>query len=80
MIKKIKKFSKIHFAVYWNCYLDMGYVHLANPMNNTLANQFLIGGGSGVDWVTYYDIVIRTEYSINQFGNTNFNISFVSPL
>lgn len=80
VIKKIKKFSKMHFALYWNCYLDMGYVHLEESLNNNLTNQFLIGGGSGIDWVTYYDIVIRTEYSINQFGNTNFNISFVSPL
>ena len=80
LIKKIKKFSKIHFAMYWNCYLDMGYVHLKNPLNNNLNNQFLIGGGSGIDWVTYYDIVIRTEYSLNQFGQTNVNISFVSPL
>tara|TARA_Y100001934_G_C12383423_1_gene794033 strand:- start:5829 stop:7199 length:1371 start_codon:yes stop_codon:yes gene_type:complete len=80
LIKKIKKFSKIYFAVYWNCFLDAGYVHLPNPSTNELANQLLLGGGSGIDWVTYYDVVIRTEYSINQFGNTNFNISFVSPL
>ena len=80
LIKKIKKFSKIHFAMYWNCYLDMGYVHMPNPLNNNLVNKLLIGGGSGIDWVTYYDVVIRTEYSFNQFGYTNFNISFVSPL
>lgn len=80
LIKKIKKFSVIHFAMYWNCYLDMGYVYDTDPANNNLGNQFLIGAGTGIDWVTYYDIVIRTEYSINKFGEPNFNMSFVAPI
>ena len=80
LIKKIKKFSVIHFAMYWNCYLDMGYVYDTNPINNNLGNQFLMGAGTGIDWVTYYDIVIRTECSVNKFGEINFNMSFVSPI
>ncbi len=80
LIKKIKKFSVIHFAMYWNCYFDMGYVYDAEPMNNNLGNKFLIGAGTGIDWVTYYDIVIRTEGSFNRFGEANFNMSFVAPI
>ncbi len=80
IIKKIKKFSKVHFAMYWNWYIDAGYVHNNNPLNNTLNNKFLVGAGTGFDWVTYYDVVVRTEYSINQFNEGNFNVSFVAPL
>ena len=80
VIKKIKKFSIINFALYWNFYFDMGYVYQTNQMNNKLGNEFLIGAGSGIDWVTYYDVVIRTEYSFNKYGKANFNISFVSPI
>lgn len=80
IIKKIKKFSVIHFAMYWNCYLDMGYVDEAETLNNNLGSQFLTGVGTGIDWVTYYDIVIRTECSVNKFGESNFNVSFVAPI
>lgn len=80
LIKRIKKFSKVHFALYSNWYIDMGYVINNNPLNNNLTNKFLAGAGTGLDWVTYYDIVIRTEYSFNQFGASNFNISFVAPI
>jgi hypothetical protein len=58
----------------------MGYVYDAEPMNNKLGNKFLIGAGTGIDWVTYYDIVIRTECSFNRFGEVNFNMSFVAPI
>ena len=80
LIKKLKKFSKIHFALYGNIILDGGYVKNTNPINNTLNNTFLYGSGLGLDWVTYYDVVIRTEYLINQFGKTNFNVSVVAPI
>lgn len=80
LIKKIKKFSKIHFAMYWNWYIDAGYVNNNIPLSNTLTNNFLVGAGTGIDWVTYYDVIVRTEYSMNQFNEGNFNISFVAPL
>lgn len=80
LIKKIKKFSKIHFAAYWNLYFDAGYVINNTTINSPYINKALIGGGTGIDWVTYYDVVIRTEYSINQFGKSNFNLSFVAPI
>jgi hypothetical protein len=49
-------------------------------LSNDLINNFLIGGGTGLDWITYYDVVIRTEYSANKMGEYNFNISFVAPI
>lgn len=80
LIKKIKRFSKIHFAIYGNVIFDAGYVQNPTPINNTLNNKLLYGSGLGLDWVTYYDVVVRTEYLINQFGQTNFNLSFVAPI
>lgn len=45
---------------------DMGYVN--NPFNfetNDFANRMLLGGGLGIDFVTYYSKVIRIELSAN---------------
>jgi hypothetical protein len=80
LIKKFKKFSKVHFALYWNNYLDAGFVVNENEKTNDLTNRLLIGAGSGFNWVTYYDVVFRTEYSVNQFGELNFNIAVVAPI
>ena len=47
-------------------FADMGYVNdkryaTANP----LANNWLHSYGAGLDFVTYYDKVLRLEYSFN---------------
>jgi hypothetical protein len=79
LIKKWKKFSKVHFAMYWNIYADFGYVYeesSSNSMNNTI----LSGLGTGIDWVSYYDMVIRTEVSINKKGLVGFYLNFVAPI
>lgn len=79
-IKRFKKFSKTYLGVYWNNYIDVGYVNNNNPMGNNLTNKLLVGLGTGLDWITYYDLVIRTEYSANQLGEFRFNISFTAPI
>ena len=68
----VKKFRTIPLSVYFKIYSDAGYVrdNNYNPYNNFLSNRLLVGGGAGFDIVTYYDLVIRTEYSINQLGQT----------
>ena len=40
----------------------------ADQYNNTLTNKFLNGVGAGFDFVTYYDSVLRVEYSFNNNG------------
>lgn len=79
VIKKWKKFSKVHFAMYWNIYSDFGYVYSENN-NQQFNNDLLIGVGTGIDWVTYYDMVIRTEFSINKNGESGFYLNFVAPI
>lgn len=65
---KSKAHSSIPFTFYWKVYGDMGYAH--NPVNpeNSLTNRMLYTTGFGIDMVTFYDFVIRADYSFNQLG------------
>lgn len=76
-----ERFSKIHYATYLNLIFDAGYVKnkYAHP-SNTCQNKMLFGTGLGVDLVTYYDLVWRFEYTINQFGKHGFFVHFVAPI
>jgi outer membrane protein assembly factor BamA len=64
-----KKFSKIHISSYLTLNFDYGFVRDFSKNNliykNNLTNRFLYGFGIGIDFVTYYDKVLRIEYSIN---------------
>lgn len=79
VIKKWKKFSKAHFALYGNLFTDAGYVYSKND-SNSLVNELLVGIGIGLDWVMYYDMVIRTEFSVNKEGLSGFYLNFVAPI
>lgn len=58
----------IPFRVYAKTYFDVGYTYNKYYTMNSLQNTVLYSGGVGVDIVTFYDFVFRTEFSINQFG------------
>ena len=85
-----EKFDKIHYTVYCNIFADMGEVfspihndEQSSIMTNTvqmLNNKLLRGIGIGLDLVTYYDKVLRIEYSVNHFGQGGFFIHFDSAL
>lgn len=75
------KFNKIHYSVYLNLFFDSGYVNDNNyDKSNFMVNEFLYSEGIGIDFVTYYDKIIRFEYSINKFGNKGFFIHFGAPI
>ncbi len=75
------KFNTIHYAIYMNLFADAGYVYDDQfYKDNSLANQLLFGTGFGIDIVTYYDLVLRLEYSINKMGETGFFIHFTAPI
>lgn len=79
----LKKFRKIHFSVYLNTYFDVGYVYdkYQNDVYlNTLSNQLQYSGGIGLDFVTYYDKIIRFEYSIIKTGESGFFLHFLAPI
>lgn len=78
---KTQKFSKINFAFYANLFFDMGFASdILFDYQNPLSNQLLWGTGLGIDFVSYYDIVIRFEYGINKNRETGFFIGFVAPI
>ncbi len=78
---KTDKFNTIPYAFYVNLFADAGYVKSnENVSLNPLTNQFLIGGGIGLDFVTYYDMVIRVEYSINKEGEHGIFINFMTSI
>jgi hypothetical protein len=78
----LKKFRTIPLSLYFKIYSDAGYVvdKIYNPNNNFLSNRLLVGGGAGIDVVTYYDIVGRIEYSVNQLGQTGFYLHLKAGL
>jgi len=76
-----KRFNKFHYAFYLGIFSDAAYVddNTGYPENN-LANEFQFGYGVGLDFVSYYDIVIRTEFSTNKFGESGIFLHFVAPI
>jgi outer membrane protein assembly factor BamA len=72
---KWSKFNKIHYALYGNLFFDQGYVYDVSPdPSNKLPNKYLYSFGAGIDLVTYYDQILRLEYSVNPKGNHGFFI------
>lgn len=82
----LPKFNKIHISLYANAHFDAGYAknkwdyHL-----NSLSNKWLYSAGLGLDLVTYYDMVIGIDYSVNRechhgiFSWKNFFFSIKVP-
>jgi len=78
----MSQFNKTYYAVYLTAFTDWGYVGSANPdvKNNFLAATPLWGNGFGLDFVTYYDLVFRLEYSFNKLNQSGFFLHFVAPM
>lgn len=75
------RFNPIPYALYANLYYDAGYVvDNQYTTGNYMANDYQHGFGAGIDFVTYYDRVVRVEYSMNKFGESGFFIHFTSSL
>jgi len=76
-----QQFGKFHFAMYVGIFADAAYVEdqFGYPDNN-LANELQYGSGIGIDFVTYYDFVLRTEFSMNKFGQSGLFFHFVAPI
>jgi outer membrane protein assembly factor BamA len=76
-----EKFNKIHYAFYLNAFLDAGYVENSFELpENSLSGRMLWGYGLGLDFVTYYDVVIRFEFSFNRMGENGFFIHFMPSI
>jgi hypothetical protein len=68
---KIKKLNHIPFRLYAKVYGNAGYVYNPEPGNNLLCNRMLYSAGVGLDVVTFYDFIVRFEWSFNQLGQND---------
>jgi len=81
------KFNTVPLALYLTAFADAGYVYNIRHnqteyrlKGNTLENTVLAGMGMGLDFTTYYDIVIRIEGALNRLGQTGLFINFIAPI
>lgn len=74
----MNQFKTFPYALYLKTYFDAGYVKNFNEyeQNGRLTNRMIFGTGIGLDFVTFYDFVIRTEYSVNDEKEHGFFFHF----
>ena len=76
-----EQFRRIPISLYLKTYFDMGYArnysfYEDEGVNTMLSNKYIFGTGLGVDFVTFYDAVLRLEYSFNREGESGFFLNF----
>lgn len=69
----VPQFRTIPIDIFVKAFSDFGYVEDLNTriLNQRFSNKLLSGYGVGMDIATFYDLVFRIEYSINQDAETN---------
>ena len=65
---KSKSHDRIPFRIYARTFADAGYSYNKTFTANSLTNRMLYTAGVGVDIVTFYDFILRFDYSFNQLG------------
>ncbi len=78
----LPKFNKIHFSLYLGAFWDMAYVRNTDveyQLNNQLANTFLYSGGLSFNLLTYYDKLLRFDYSWNKLGEKGLFFHIIAP-
>lgn len=76
----LEPFRKFYMAIYLNIFFDAGRVWDDQyDQANFLANEWMSGYGAGLDFVTSYDQILRTEYSFNALGEHGFFLHFTQP-
>lgn len=77
---KMEQFKKSHYSLYFSIFSDLGYAkNIQNFENNTLANSIMWGRGISLDYVTYYNKMIRLEFSINRLNEKGVFLHFSNP-
>jgi outer membrane protein assembly factor BamA len=80
---KSEKFGRAYYALYLDVFFDAGfgaYHQDYGRETNDLQNTLLLGYGAGLDFVTYYDVVVRLEYSINFKNEAGLFLHFRAPI
>lgn len=75
------RFNTGFVSIYCKFFTDFGYSYNSyQSKNNSLSNRLLASAGFGLDLVTYYDITMSLDFSLNHMGKTGLFFSFKSPL
>lgn len=76
-----KEFNKVPFAAYLTLNFDHGYVfnYPDNEANQLFSDRYICGGGLGIDLITFYDFVMRWEYSVNIEGDRALYFNLYAP-
>lgn len=78
---KTEKFAKVHYAFYLNAFTDAGYARAwQDGVPTRFNNRLLYSAGLGLDFVTYYDKVLRVEYTVNHLGETGIYLHFIASI
>jgi len=74
----IEQFRTVPIAMYLTGYFDTGYINdrFFTDASNRFSNRLIYGFGLGLDVVTYYNAVIKFNYSINSASESGFFINF----
>ena len=74
----IEQFQTFPLAIYLKTYFDFGYVTniVGRDQNTRLTNKLIWGTGLGLDFFTFYDLVVRFEYSVNSELQDGFFVHF----
>ncbi len=78
----LKSYSHSHipFRIYARAFADLGYAYNKTYRDNSLVNRTLYTAGLGVDIVTFYDFILRFDYSFNQLGQNGLFLHIKSDL
>ena len=69
---RLDQFAKLPLGFYLTAFIDTGWAEKYPDEISRFNNTLLLGTGVGLDIVTFYDVVIRLEYSYNLEKQTNF--------
>lgn len=76
-----EKFNTIPLSIYVGPHLDAGQTFPAiNTIVNPLQKELLVGYGLGIDFITYYDKVMRCEYTFRHKGASGFFLHFMAAI
>ncbi|MBW6489982.1 MAG: BamA/TamA family outer membrane protein [Lentimicrobium sp.] len=78
---KANQFNTIPYSIYLGIFADAGMTWPETKVNSNQLQGKLLGGiGIGLDYVTYYDKVLRAEFSTNRERKTGFFLHFMAAI
>jgi outer membrane protein assembly factor BamA len=85
LARKLYGYENMPISVYLTTYFDDAFVSNSRDryelsLNNQLPNKNVYGFGTGLNFVMFYDYVVRTEYSFKKNGNARWFLSFVASM